>query len=316
MKKARTACLYGNGGAGKTTQLYFMAKWLWEKYQLRSRLISFDGKYEQFQLGSPSLIESGAVELIDVSSCPTALATVKRLAEGYWPRTTKTGAQYFKPDKNCETKDWEKVGAYLIDGLTAWGDLWLVHASDQAIGFKASWEYQEDEYTFHGSQDGHYNVVQRELLKTVKQGFNQLPVRYVMFTALVEKGIENYRRKRVKRGDPNAPAEPNITTLYGPKVAGQALTPFVPSWFCDTFHVDDVEIELKEGGTKKIKAAYYETHLHETTDVPFLARVDILPEDVERMREKFKGGFIPLGFRSGINKFYDWIESTEKRGVV
>lgn len=308
MKKARTSCLYGNGGAGKTTQLYFVAKWLWETKGIRSRLISFDGKYEQFTLGSPSLVEKGAVELIDVSNAGTALATVKRLAEGYWPRwNKKTSSQYFAPDKNCETKDWEKIGAYLVDGLTPWGDLWLAHASDKAVGFKAAWNYQEEEYTFNGSQDGHYGMVQREIKKTVKQGFNQLPVKYVMYTALVEKGIENYRRKRGKRGDANQ-GEQNVTTLYGPAVAGQALTPFVPSWFCDCFHIDTVELD--DG--RKIKGAYYDEHLDETTDVKYLARVDILPEDVERMREKYKGGFIPLGLKRGIDKFYEWVEEGGK----
>lgn len=322
MKKARTACIYADSGDGKSTQLYFMALWLWNNFKLKSRLISYDGKYQQFEAnrGDGSLIERGIVEVFDAlrSDSGEALADTRKLSDGYWPRKTKGGGQYFKSDANCKV-DWEKegIGAYFIDDISSLSDLWLAHVADQQAGFKSAWSYEEGGYTISGSQDGHYGIVQKELTKCWKgtgksQGFHNLPVRYVITTAKVEKGVENYRRKRVKRNDPNAPAEANITTLYGPKAAGQALTPFMPGWFADCFHLGRVMVKQGEGEAKEIRAAYYDTHLHEQTDVPFICRVDILPENVEKLREKFKHGFIPLGLNRGIDKFYEWVLEMEK----
>ena len=302
----RTSCLYGNSGDSKTTQLYFVAKWLWETLQLRSRLISFDGKFDQFTLGHPSLLEQGAVEVFNMmepSHSHIALASVRKLSEGYWPRKKKGGGEHFRADEDCLTKDWDKIGAYLIDGISGWADIWLGHVADQAIGFKASWNYEEEGYEFHGSQDGHYLTVQKEMVKTIKQNFNQLPCKYVMYTALVEKGIENYRRKRVKRNDANAPAEPNVTTLYGPKGAGQAQTSFIPGWFSDCFHI--ARLHTKNG---EDRVAWYDTHTDETTDVPYLARIDVLPNQMVNIKEKWKYGCVLLTLEEGIDKFYRFIE--------
>lgn len=324
MSKARTVMLYADPGDGKSTQLYFLATWIWKTFGLKSRLISYDGKYQQFEArrnGEPSLIEAGIVEVFDALQSPSgeALADTRRLSEGYWPRKTKGGGQYFKSDEKCLT-DWAnaKIGAYFIDDISSLSDIWIAHVADQQAGFKSSWLYEEGGYDYSGTQDGHYGMVQKELTKTWKgtgrsHGFHNLPVRYVITTAKVEKGVENYRRKRVKRNDPNAPAEPNVTTLYGPKAAGQALTSFLPSWFCDCWHIGRVMAKVAGSeAMQEVRVAYYDTHLHEQTDVPFIARVDILPENVEKMREKFKHGFVPLGLNRGLDKWYEWVLEMEK----
>jgi hypothetical protein len=300
-----------------------MAKWLWNNFKLKSRLISYDGKYQQFearQNGEPSLIEQGVVKVFDALQSPSgeALADTRRLSEGYWPRKTKGGETYFRSDEKCLT-DWgtAEIGAYLIDDISSLSDIWLSHIVDQQAGFKSAWTYTEGGYDISGGQDGHYGIVQRELTKTWKgtgksQGFHNLPVKYVITAAKVEKGVESYRRKRVKRNDPNAPAEPNITTLYGPKAAGQALTPFLPGWFCDTLHIGRIQAKVKGSEElQEVRVAYYDTHLHEQTDVPFLCRVDLLPDHVIKLREKWKHGFIPLGLDRGLDKFYEFILGLE-----
>lgn len=319
--EARKICIYSDSGEGKTTQGYFMVKWLWNTFQLKTRWISFDGKYDQLTLPQKeyegkSLINAGIVELYDASKMETALADVRRLSEGYWPVPYKDKSKglYFRSDANCETKDWSKIGLYVIDDISSLSDSWLVHISDQdVVGFKPSWKYTEEEYTYRGLEDGHYGIVQKELTRVLKQGFHTLPVKYVMSMAKVEKGTENYRRKRQKRNDPSAVAEPNVTTMYGPKAAGQALTCFLPGWFSDCFHIGRLEIDPKvyekaygvEGN--EIRVAYYDSHKHDDTGVPYVCRVDILPEDVPKLREKFKGGFIPLSFTRGIDKFYQFV---------
>jgi hypothetical protein len=320
----RTVCIYGDPDAAKSTQFYFIAKWLMEKYQLKSRYISFDGKYENLKLGSPSLIDAGIVDVQDFSKSKTALSDVRKLSEGYWPRKDKkTGERLLKATDQFMT-NWgdARIGAYFIDHLSALSDLWLVHISDQnaefgdsrAVGFKPAWRYEEEGYSYSGLQDGHYGMIQKELMRVVKQGFNTLPVKYVFYAAHVEKGTENYRRKRAKRNDPNAPAEINVTTMYGPKVAGQALTSFLPGWFADCFHLTNETVRLKGAETDSIiKVAYYETHEHSETTVPYKCRVDLLPEQIPMLREKFPGGFIPLGFTKGLDKFYNWVAEQNER---
>ena len=323
--KARSAMLYADSGEGKSTQGYFMAKWVWTTFGQRTRWISFDGKYDQLllpqkELEGKSLVDAGVVELWDAANMKTALADVRRFSDGYWPRhNNKTGEPYFRSDKHCETKDWDKIGLYVIDDLSSLCEAWLVHISDQdVVGFKPSWVYTEEDYTYRGVQDAHYGIVQKELTRIVKQGFNQLPVRYVMYMAKVEKGTENYRRKKQKRNDPDANPEPNVTTMYGPKAAGQALTSFMPGWFADCFHLARVTIDPEKfrkaygfDGTE-VRVAYFDKHEHEQTTVPFMARVDILPEDIPKLREKWKAGCIPLGTDRGIDKFYEWVREVEK----
>ena len=308
----RTSCLYGNSGDSKTTQLYFVAKWLWETLQLRSRVISYDGKFDQFTLGKPSLRDQGAVQILNMVNSKNALSQTRMLSEGYWPIKTKEGGVYFKADKNCQTIEKDNIGAYLIDGISGLCDGWLVHISDQSPGMgKAltpSFSFEEGGYNFNGTQDSYYGLVQKELMRVIKQNFNTLPVQYVMYTALVEKGVEGFKRRRVPRGGEQDGMALNQTTLYGPKAAGQALTSYLPGWFSDCFHISRMTANVKDGGKQEIRVAWYETHEDFNTEVPYLARVDILPENIVQLREKFKGGFIPLGLKSGVDKFYRFIE--------
>lgn len=325
--KARTACIYGESGAGKSTQLYFLALWVWETFGLKTRLISYDGKYDQFQLPNPrlggkSLVEAGVVQMFDATVSPTGqlLADTRKLSEGYWPRRTKAGEIYFKADENCMTNfEQEKIGMYATDGISALSDIWLVHAGENEIGYKSGIKsYSEGEYEWKGTQDGHYRIVQNELVRVYKglgqkQGFHNLPVKYVITTALVERGVENFIRKRtrrVKAGEEISPqefAQQNITTLYGPKAAGQALTPFLPGWFSDCFHIDRVLVTPKDKEPVEIHAAFYEDHEHLSTGMPYKCRVDILPEDVPKLKERFKGGFVQLGYQRGLDKFYEFL---------
>ena len=326
--KARTSCIYSDSGEGKSTQCYFMVKWVYKTFGKRTRWISFDGKYDQITLGQPdlggkSLIEAGMVELFDATKAKSALADPRMLIDGYWPIKAKVKAtgqevNYLGSIDKCETKDWDNIGLYVIDDLTSLCDNWLAHISDQdVVGFKPSWIYTEEQYTFRGLQDAHYGIVQKELIRIIKQGFNTLPVNYVMYTAKVEKGTENYRRRKVRRNDPDAPPEPNITTMYGPKVAGQALTSFLPGWFADCFHIGRVPIDpakYKEAfgvDGEEVRVAYYDRHEHRDTGIPFICRADLLPEQVPKLREKFKGGRITLGFTRGIDKFYEFIRELE-----
>ena len=132
MVKARTCMVYSDSGEGKSTQGYFLAKWVWKTFQLRTRWISFDGKYDQLLLGQPefegkSLIEAGVVEVWDAAKMRSALADVRRLSEGYWPRwNNKTQDWYFRSDQNCETKDWDKIGLIVVDDLSSLCETWLV----------------------------------------------------------------------------------------------------------------------------------------------------------------------------------------------
>jgi hypothetical protein len=65
-----------------------------------------------------------------------------------------------------------------------------------------------------------------------------------------------------------------------------------------------------------VRVAYYDRHEHEQTTVPFMCRVDILPEDIPLLHKKWPGGCIPLtgpnGEPVGINKFYEWVLEVEK----
>lgn len=294
----RSILIYGESGETKTTQLYFLAKYIQEKTNNKKiRLISGDGGGSTPFLDS-GMVDSKQVDLFDFSIRTTALADCKRLAEGYWPRDVKTKDGkiikngYFKSDDKCVTtpEQFAGIGAYFIEGFTSIGKLLLSHCSKQeeGVGFKHSYKYEEDGYVIGGLQEGHYGLVQKQLYEMHVQGFNTLPVDYVIWTALVGKG-DNKRTKE---------------TTYGPLICGNAPTGEAPQWFGDTWYLRGEDENTEEGKIVHRKYGHFSKMYDPETNVPYPAKVRCLPELLPKVYENFPGGKVRLEFDKGLDKFY------------
>lgn len=307
--KPRSMILYGESGDTKTSQLYHLARMILKQNPGKKlRLISADGGgYTPFEdvspdpyFGGKSLIESGLVQVFDISYRKKALSDLRRLAEGYWPRKYKGDpAGYFANDARCETQEeeWDKIAGYLIEGISSISQLLLNHISEQngGLGFKHSFEYEEEGVTVTGLQEGHYGIVQKELYKLHVHGFGRLPVNWVIWTSLVAKGEDK------RTGD----------TVYGPKAAGAAITYQIPSWFQHCLHLGQETIEKDDKAILK-KVAWFRRHDDKTTGIPYLCKPRITPELYPKLLEMFPNGYVTLGFKRGVDVYLEGIEKIVK----
>lgn len=300
MIKPRSCMIYADSRIGKTTQLYFIAKYIFETYGKISRIIVGDpGGCDPFI--DSGMVERGEVQLFDFSYRKLAVADFRRLSRGYWPISNSKGEEWFRTDDRCLTspEDFNKIGAYMLDSMTSVGRLLLSHCSDQegGLGFKEAYLYEEDGESIRGLQQGHYGIVQKEIYKLHAHGFAMLPIPYLIWTALVGKGEE----KRDKQ------------TKYGPQMAGNASTPEIPTWFGDTFHLEKI-IETKEDGTSVEKrVAWFIEHPDRETGIPYICGPRLLPEIYREYLGLFKNGYVPLTLKSGIDTHYKVLEILNKK---
>lgn len=304
MSKPRSIMIYGDSKSTKTTQAYFLAKWINQLTGKSVRMIGANAS-DSSPFEDSGMLEKGIVDFFDISNRQLALADLRRLADGYWPRDVagkeKGNKEYFKTDDQCKTTDkqWEKIGAYIVEGTTGIASLLLNHIrnQDEGVGFKHSFRYEEDGYTIGGLQEGHYGLVQQEMYKMIVQGFACLPIKYLIFTGLVAKGEDKRTRE----------------TVYGPKAAGQATTFEIPSWFMDCWHLDTVvEQGTEEGTVVERKVAWFTRHADKETGVPYLAGIRCLPEIYPEVVKVYPNGYVKLGFKGGLDRFYKKLEEIGK----
>lgn len=303
MTKPRTMLIYGDSGESKTTQLYFIAKHQIKQNGKTWRMIHLaSGGYVPFE--DSGMIERGEVEVYDLSNLPTKdgnisgqFSAIKKLSEGYWP--IKGRLEY---TDQYRTKDWSKVGGYIIEGLTDISAMWLHYTALNQIGYKAN-TYEEDGLSFAGADKGHYRIVQDELRRMFVHGFHLLPVPYLLVTALFDKGQDNFK-----------------TPVFGPATAGQAITDKVPSWFADVIHVESGIIKAKQPDGSIVerpgKLGWFENHIDPITGIKILARSRCAPEHYERLLLDYPGGCVPLTLRSGLDRYLIALDRIKKQMEV
>lgn len=333
LPRPETCMFYGNSGSGKTTLLVFLAKWMYETYGLTTRLISADlGGWAPVE--KEELIKVGIVEAFNVSSRPNLLADTRKLSRGWWPALVKEQREVEQPDGSftakevtvrriCENKaKLEKVGLYFVEGATSLSTAFLRHITKQSevkevdngkggtrsktvdIGSEgAVGRYEEDGEVFGANSRGHFNIVQTEM-HGLFAAFSSLPspVRLVCWTGHVGKGT-------LKRTG---------ESCYAPQLAGDAKNSEVPSWVGDCFHLEDTPEVVDENGAtvqQKEVRAYYVNHPDKDTQVNYLCKSRVGPSDVENLKERFPGGYIPLGLERGANidGYFQWLE--ERQGA-
>lgn len=302
----RSLMLYSDSRLGKTTNLYFMVRYIWEKYGLISRVIIGDPGGATPFIDS-GMVDDGIVQLFDFSYRQLAIADFRRLSKGYWPITNSKGDEYFRSDNYCLTPKevWPKIGGYFIDSMTSVGRLLLSHCSNQqgGLGFKEAWSYEEDGEVIRGLQQGHYGIVQKEVYMLHAQGFSMLPVKFLGWTALVGKGEDKKDR----------------SSKYGPQLIGNASTPEIPTWFHDTFHIEKI-VETREDPDNKgvmvnveKRVAWFVEHPDKETGIPYICGPRLLPEIYREYLGAFKNGYIPLGLNNGIDKHYQLMEILNRK---
>lgn len=324
--KPTTIMLYGDSGSTKTSQAYFLIKWLHKKTGKRFRVIMSDGG------GLAPFVDADmvgtAIDVFDFSASVLALADLRRLSMGYWPRWVKDGKaypnyiegseRYFTREDVCKTttEEWKQIGGYLIEGMTSTGEVLKAHCANQdasnKIGFKGSFNYEEDGFTFGGVDKGHYNIIQKEVYDRHIKGFSTLPIEWLMWTALIGKGEDRQER----------------TTIFGPQLVGNAMTPQIPSWFQHCFHINreryaNVPTKLNPNGKQEEAVEnfvlWFIKHSNGQDGIPYLAKTRLLPELVPKLMEYCPYGFMPVTYTYGLDLYFKLLEKINedyKKGIA
>ena len=284
-----TALIYGDSGIGKTANLQMIADYLLSIYPgTKGRLITADGGGST-PFTQTGLVQSGKVELLNIAASDLAYAEVNALSDGKWPVDGRSGSKkwYTAPDS---LKD---VSFYMIEGLESIGHLLLNHMAHQTsgrAGFKLSWQFSEDldgeSYQVGGLDQGHYGIVQKELLRIHTKGFSQLPVQWVIWTSKVAHGEEDRTRE----------------TIYGPAVVGKALTSTVSGSFGDCLHMDTVTIENKEQ-----RVAWFTKHLDKISGSAYIAKSRIALAATPYLWKLWPNGYVPLFYDKGLEQYFKFI---------
>lgn len=297
---AEVKLIYGDSDSGKTTQLGFIAQYIYKKYGKKSRLISADGGgWEPLQ----HLVQEGIVAPLDITAEDYLLFTVRRLLKGHWVGKKKDGTRVMVPPEKAR---WEEFGAVFIEGTTSLGDGFMRHIGTQEVKIgteDASSRYREggggndisDYEVFATNSKGHYMVVQNEIQNLILMG-KKLPVQMVVWTGHVGRGED----ERAKVGK------------YGPQLAGSAMNLKIVKDFGEVFHLHNFPIEKKdEGGIVTIEknlVAFYKSHPDFVTGLEYLAKSKFPLEGLEELEKQFPGGYISLGRKGGLDKYFEFVD--------
>jgi hypothetical protein len=162
---------------------------------------------------------------------------------------------------------------------------------DSYNGFKFSYKIVEGEYTVGGLQEGHYGVIQKEVQKAIVRGFNTIPCRYVIWSALRAKAQDKESREFV----------------LGPEVVGSAMTHKVPSLLGSTFYLESATGKAKDSEeTFRYVKAHFESGIDAELNLPFVAKCRVLEDAYPALKAVFKKGYVPcVAGKSGLERYFE-----------
>lgn len=305
MIRANTYLMYGDTGTYKTTQIKFLARYVWKKFKKRTRLVSPDnGGWQPVE----AYIRAGLIIPYAIGSLTSPSTIARKLSRGDWPKDIGAGKAKLVP-----TTDWSEIGAYAVDGLALLGDALLAELrrdqrrlSEEPVS-PYSIQIPESDVAekFCANNRSHFGHVQREVMG-VMNNFSALPVHYVLFTSHEAKGEE----------------EDTKAAIRGPGIVGKAGTAKVPTLVGNCIHceaylekqvtkvrgLDGKDFESKV--TVPRVRAYFQRHpdpLFPDISYPAKPRLDslMLPE----LLAAYPGGYFDLELDKGLDAFIELEES-------
>lgn len=296
MKRASCGLLYGAMNTTKTTNLGRIARYLYEKYGLVSRLISADNEYDTLE----DLIDAGVIEPFAISSVPNPFPTLTKLSMGMWPIMVNGQIQM----QLTSPEQMAKIGAYLIEGTTTIGE--LLHQDHirkaRKIGEDLVGKFDEEGITFAKSAMSHYGHVQDFVVLDLIPRFSTLPVMWVWWTG------HEYA------GEDEATGQARL----GPGVVGKAATMKVPRKMGNTFHFVAAENSQMDPHThKSMRTTEYRAYFEPHADVQMIrtmwpAGVKLPVQAIPAWRAKFPEGFIPLTLETGVEQYLQFHDDLSK----
>lgn len=205
--------LIGDSGSGKTTQAGELAKHVYKTRGKKSILHTADrGGYDSIS----ALVRAGVIRVDELG---------QKDDPWLWVNQAVTGS---KAD--------ESIGLAVFDSGTSISDILLTACShsDFQIGQQRTQKFTvsrgTNALTVAINNEAHFGVVQGFMLDQIRQS-----------TWLIERGIDVMWTFALHRGESQ-----DRTPILGPKLAGKALTPFLPKEFRYTFRIESIPQESQE----------------------------------------------------------------------
>lgn len=209
MRKGRTIEQIGDSGSGKTSQFGELAKDHFRKTRKKSILHTADrGGYDSIQ----PLIDLEIVEVDELSPDDDPWIWINRATSGDF------SAQ--RDDIALEGFDSGSSIADVLMDAAAYADFQIGQQRTQKFSVKAK-SSSKDSLTVALNNEAHYGLVQQFMLKQIRQS-----------TYLINRGTDVLWNFVLFRGEGQ-----DGTPILGPKLAGKALTPFLPKEFRYTFRL-------------------------------------------------------------------------------
>ena len=213
---AKTVCIYGESGAGKTTLIGELAEHVYGQTGKQTLLYTSDqGGEESIQ----PYIELGIIQAVHINN----------IDPWVWSNNTSQG---LIPDGKggWDRADLSKIGLIAYESLQSLAALMMQNLAEKAakgisiggdsmVRFKAT--DGRESVDIGGSNRTHYGIVQNRIARDVRRGF-ALPVDWVLWTSSVTRDEDPNSNRRV----------------VGPEVVGKALATEVPRWFHYTFRAE------------------------------------------------------------------------------
>jgi hypothetical protein len=322
---AKSLLWYGETGTFKTTQIKFLARYVYEKYGKTTRVI-----YTGASDGALTKPEerAGILESWQIASQSNPLPVIRKLSQGFWPRIVDTGGLRTLQMVAPTAETWKKVGCVILDGITMGSDFVMADVVDKnrQIAEEVVGSFQEtitvvnsagvtsvDTEKFGAPGRAHYNFGQKFAYSTIN-AFSSLPVEVVGFTALEAKAEEEDR-----------------STIYGPALPGKKATPKAPSWVGDCLHfegynvpkeipvLDDKGAPRLDANKKPLVETIYETkvrcyfmrHPDPKTGINFPAKPRVDSSKIPQLLAKWPGGYFVPTPTEGLDMYLRFLDELE-----
>lgn len=200
----RTIALYGDSGSGKTTQIGVYAKYIYQSTGKRTRLLAADlGGFDSID----SLVRLGIIEPIIYDA--------------------QANDPWLWVNQSVETRS-DGVGLYAFDSGTSMGEALLsscakLSANGEDIGGRPAPKFvinkgKQSQLKIGSNVDSHYMTVQGFMRDAIARSTWLADQADVLWTFGLYKGEDQTSQ-----------------VIYGPQLAGKALTSLMPKWFKYTF---------------------------------------------------------------------------------
>lgn len=288
---SKVVIIFGDSGLGKSTQLYYAAKWAFNKTGKPVRLISVESSSQTiFQ----SLIDAGIVESFIVPKLKDPFSVFRKLSYGEWPNRSGVFA----------AGNPQNYSAYIWEGLTSTSECLLEDCREKgrSVGQDVVGKFEENGEKFSKAAPSHYDLVQSEAIRALKT-FAALPIGYLFVSAHEAAGKDNDTAKSLIRGA---------------GMVGSAKVDTVKKWCGTLLHLEGypvtVQLADKDGAGKALTVqrtktrAWFQPHPDMNNPmVTYPAKTTLPPDKMPKLLEKFPSGFFEptLSEGTGLDTFME-----------